>query len=354
MAKGKKKNKGQHSHSHSQQQDEDSGASTPSPDEDSKDGEQDQEELARCPHVGKAVHVPGIKKALKTAWAKIGQCGPCAKEARQGATGTATATAKAKAGKAAEPAANSLVQPGKAKDPSKPVHVWMCLRCGLQLCGDNSSSDHFRKHCHVPRSDVHCVGLNLMTWRLKCVECDSEVAVDSYKKVREAVDFVRKMEDTKGRAAGATGQAGAAKASSSKVGDKASTTKADAGALAALGRPRGLSNLGNTCFFNSIMQSLSQTHPLLRISDEQSRKGTPFKVPEVIVPPTSLPPSMKDEDVTKEVRLLAKEGCVIEEINLSLSDAGALTQSLSAFLKDMSNRGKQGVYNPGNLFGKVC
>ena len=31
----------------------------------------------KCPHVGKAIHVSAIKKALKISWVRVGQCGPC-------------------------------------------------------------------------------------------------------------------------------------------------------------------------------------------------------------------------------------------------------------------------------------
>ena len=36
---------------------------------------------------------------------------------------------------------------------------------------------------------------------------------------------------------------------------------------------KGLNNLGNTCFFNSVMQCLSQTHPLTQHIDMQTNKG---------------------------------------------------------------------------------
>ena len=39
----------------------------------------------------------------------------------------------------------------------------------------------------------------------RCSECKAEVYVDTYKKLREAVDYVRRVEGSKGRAATAAG-----------------------------------------------------------------------------------------------------------------------------------------------------
>jgi hypothetical protein len=316
---------------------EDSAISTDSND---TEAEKAHEVAAKmCPHVGRAVSLPGLKKTLKVAWCRIGVCGPCGKDKRGAIAPTSVQDAKGKKGpqaKKAVVAAPPPPPPAQPVDPSKPVTIWLCLRCGLQLCDSNSTANHCQAHLAVPRSDLHCVVVNCSTWKIWCHDCKDEVYVDAYKKLREAVDFVRRVGETKGGAGPATGGT-TASATKSTAGAKENTTSVVA-ASALVPKSRGLVNLGNTCFFNSVMQSLAQSRPLTHLLERHCQKGSELSLPSVQI---SMPENSCEGPQ------------VLDAISVQLAEAGQLTLALAAFLKEMNAVGKAGTVNPGHLFGQV-
>merc|ERR1712106_681428 len=49
---------------------------------DSEKGEEEEVNHTACPHVGEAVQLTNIKKTLKIAWVRLGQCSTCLKESK--------------------------------------------------------------------------------------------------------------------------------------------------------------------------------------------------------------------------------------------------------------------------------
>ncbi|KFZ55430.1 Ubiquitin carboxyl-terminal hydrolase 16, partial [Podiceps cristatus] len=90
---------------------------------------------------------------------------------------------------------------------------------------------------------------------------------------------------------------------------------------------KGLSNLGNTCFFNAVMQNLSQTPVLRELIKEAKMPGTTVKIDS---PELSMEPQL-----------------------IKLDQPGPLTLAMYQFLTEMQET-KKGVVTPKELFAQVC
>jgi len=370
---------------------------------DSEKGEEEEVNHTACPHVGKAVQLTNIKKTLKIAWVRLGQCSTCLKESKtttpvkkvrnevlrkelggklslQEIKKEQLERAKAEQRAAAEKlkkdregkTEESLIKPEEnvvkseaiskdgdseekpeaitteePKEEEKPS-IWLCMRCGSQGCGNNAKK-HSYSHYKQPRSDLHCLVVNTETWVIWCYECQTEIYVDSHKKLYEAVEFVKKMNGQPNKAPvqlknNPVPFGGVIKNIAKDVPNSTNASASTTGTNSLLPRVKGLNNLGNTCFFNSVMQCLSQTHILTQYIDLQVTQGVNF-----IVPGASA--NIQDESDSDSSLKLALD--IFSDLSLRLSEGGPMITSLAAFLKDMHSGGKSLVISPGHLFGQV-
>ncbi|CAN2387596.1 Specifically deubiquitinates 'Lys-120' of histone H2A (H2AK119Ub) [Pristimantis euphronides] len=219
--------------------------------------------------------------------------------------------------------------------------VWICLKCGHRGCGRYSEQKHAQNHYNTPRSEPHCLVLSVGDWNVWCYLCDSQVDYNISGRLRQLVEYIQKKskfnlrtgdkdqaehvichtEDTQEKETNQTGED--SKKSVTKV-DKTVNMLNDSKEVAA----KGLSNLGNTCFFNAVMQNLSQTPALRELLTDVKHPGRTVAVQ---VPDTQLS--------SREVKLEQQPG--------------PLTLAMWQFLTEMQEA-KKGVVTPKELFSQVC
>ncbi|KAM9154451.1 ubiquitin carboxyl-terminal hydrolase 45 isoform 1-T2 [Pangshura tecta] len=246
-----------------------------------------------CQHVSQAVDVHHVKRAVaQNVWSI---CSECLKERR--------------------------INDG---DPMIPSDIWLCLKCGSQGCSQNSEGQHSLKHFQTARTEPHCIVINLSTWIIWCYECDEELSTHCNKKVlAQIVDFLQKHVSR------------TEPSSSSKIirlreenNEGSETLKGRSSANGASIPVKGINNLGNTCFFNAVMQNLAQTHMLNELMYEMKEKGIKLKISQA-------------------------EDAQLDPLVVNLSSPGPLTSAMFLFLHSMREAGK-GPLSPKVLFSQLC
>ncbi|XP_067362792.1 ubiquitin carboxyl-terminal hydrolase 16 isoform X2 [Channa argus] len=252
----------------------------------------------------------------------------------------------------------SDTMPQHSEEEEETAPVWMCLKCGHRGCGRNSENQHAIKHYETPRSDPHCLVVNLDSWSVWCYMCDDEVQYsrtghlaqlltnlkkqtsadlikrpqkrvkeeDNLLEAEQKTETVRAEEnDDKENKENKDHQKRNAKKEVGSVGKSQKASKTDDKGGVAV---KGLSNLGNTCFFNAVIQSLSQTQLLKQTINKMTEEKRSL---------TIAPVASSD----------------LEPIVVQLDQPGALTLAMCQLLNEIQET-KRSVITPQELFTQVC